>query len=68
MPKVGATIVTNDGEATVDSVDLLHKTIKAKIQNEEGAIVVNEYKLSDIKSATHYNEDTDDDDDTKELE
>lgn len=65
MPKVGATVITNDGEAVVDSIDLIHKTIKGKIQNDEGAILVREYKLADIKSATHYN-DVDDTDNTSE--
>lgn len=64
MPKVGATILTNDGEAVVDNIDVLHKTIKAKIQNEEGATIFGEYKLSDIKSATHYNDDVDGESDT----
>ena len=64
MPKVGATIITEQGEAVVDSVDLLHKTLKAKFQNEEGATILSEYKLSDIKSATKYNDDIDEDDDT----
>lgn len=63
MPKVGSTILTNDGEAVVDSIDILHKTIKAKFQNEEGATIFGEYKLSDIKSATHYNDDVDSDSD-----
>ncbi len=63
MPKVGSTILTNDGEAVVDSIDILHKTIKAKFQNEEGATIFGEYKLTDIKSATHYNDDVDSDSD-----
>ncbi len=66
MPKIGAIIFTNDGEGTVTSVDLLNKTIKAKTQNEDGVTIINEYKLSDIKSATHYNDDVDDDDDIEE--
>ena len=28
MPKVGSTILTNDGEAVVDSIDILHKQLK----------------------------------------
>lgn len=66
MPKVGATIMTSDGEAQVESIDILHKTLKAKVQNEEGAIIVNKYNLSDIKSATHYNTDVEDDDEQEE--
>ncbi|MDE6565810.1 MAG: stage 0 sporulation family protein, partial [Clostridia bacterium] len=68
MPKVGATIITNDGEGLVDSVDLLNKTIKAKIQNEDGGIIINEYKLADIKSATQYNDISDDEDENNEQE
>ena len=68
MPKVGATIITNDGEGLVESVDLLNKTIKAKIQNEDGGIIINEYKLSDIKSATQYNDISDDEDENNEQE
>lgn len=66
MPKIGATITTNDGDAIVESVDLLHKCLKAKMQNEDGAIIVREYKLSDIKGATDYN-DIDDSEESDEL-
>lgn len=68
MPKVGATVFTNDGEGVVDSVDLLNKKIKAKIQNEDGGISINEYKLADIKSATQYNDISDDEDDGNDAE
>ena len=68
MPRVGATVFTNDGEGVVDSVDLLNKKIKAKIQNEDGGISINEYKLADIKSATQYNDISDDEDDGNDAE
>ncbi len=68
MPKVGATVFTNDGEGVVDSVDLLNKKIKAKIQNEDGGISINEYKLADIKSVTQYNDISDDEDDGNDAE
>ena len=68
MPKVGATVFTNDGEGVVDSVDLLNKKIKAKIQNEDGGISINEYKLADIKSATQYNEISYDENDGNDAE
>lgn len=68
MPKVGATVFTNDGEGVVDSVDLLNKKIKAKIQNDDGGISINEYKLADIKSATQYNDISDDEDDGNDAE
>ena len=68
MPKVGATVFTNDGAGVVDSVDLLNKKIKAKIQNEDGGISINEYKLADIKSATQYNDISDDEDDGNDAE
>lgn len=69
MPKVGASVTTNDGDGIVSSVDLLHKTIKAKVPNEDGAIVVREYNIADVKCETCYNEiDDSDDNDNDSIE
>lgn len=66
MPKVGDKVLTKNGEAVVESVDLLHKTLKVKSQNEEGATIINQYHLKDIKSATPRNNNTDDIDDDQD--
>lgn len=62
MPKVGSTIITDEGSAVVESIDLLKKTIKAKWQNEDGATITKQFKLNDIKSASSYNTAADNDD------
>lgn len=65
MPKVGATILTNDGECKVESVDLIRKTVKAKVQTNDDTFAINEYRLQDIKgttSATHTQSDDENDD------
>ena len=49
MPKVKAKIKTKDGIAHVESVDVLRRTIKARIETTEGNFEVREYKLEDIE-------------------
>lgn len=66
MPKVGSTIITKNGEGVVESVDLLHKTLKVKSQNEEGATVINVCALSDVKAFSNLPNDADDKDDEQE--
>ena len=50
MPKVKSKIKTADGVAFVESVDVLKRTIKAKIETSEGNFEIREYKLEDIQN------------------
>lgn len=68
IPKVGSVVLTNKGEGVVESVDLLRKTLKIKSQTEEGATIINDYKLSDIQATACTDNIGDDIDDNEQEE
>lgn len=49
MPKVGSEVTTPDGKATVISNNMLKMLVKTKTVKNDGSIIYNEYKLSDVK-------------------
>ncbi len=49
MPKVGSIVTTPKGKATVESVDLLKRTIKTKLSDVDGIAEVDVYPLEDVK-------------------
>ena len=50
MPKVRSKIKTKDGIATVESVDVLRRTIKAKVETGEGNFEIRDYHLEEIEN------------------
>lgn len=53
MPKIGAIVMTADGEGRVENVNLLKCTLKAKVTNADEVLVVKEYNLDDITPINH---------------
>lgn len=52
MPKINARIKTRDGMGHVEALDVLKRTVKAKVELADGSIEVREYKLEDINVLT----------------
>ena len=48
MPKLNAEVNTPDGKGKVDSVDMLHLTVKVRVQTGEEESTVNEYTLEEL--------------------
>lgn len=54
MPKLNAEVNTPDGKGKVDSVDMLHLTVKVRVQTGEEESTVNEYTLEELGIAPVY--------------
>ena len=48
MPKLNSEVNTSDGKGKVDSVDMLHLTVKVRVQTSEEESAVNEYTLEEL--------------------
>lgn len=48
MPKLNSEVNTPDGKGKVDSVDMLHLTVKVRVQTSEEESAVNEYTLEEL--------------------
>ncbi len=48
MPKLNSEVNTPDGKGKVDSVDMLHLTVKVRVQTSEEESTVNEYTLEEL--------------------
>ena len=48
MPKLNSEVNTPDGKGKVDSVDMLHLTVKVRVQTSEEESTVNEYTLEEV--------------------
>ena len=48
MPKLNSEVNTPDGKGKVDSVDMLHLTVKVRVQTGEEESAVNEYTLEEL--------------------
>ena len=48
MPKLNSEVNTPDGKGKVDSVDMLHLTVKVRMQTSEEESTVNEYTLEEL--------------------
>lgn len=48
MPKLNSEVNTPDGKGKVDSVDMLHLTVKERVQTSEEESTVNEYTLEEL--------------------
>ncbi len=48
MPKLNSEVKTPDGKGKVDSVDMLHLTVKVRVQTSEEESTVNEYTLEEL--------------------
>lgn len=48
MPKLNAEVNTPDGKGKVESVDMLHLTVKVRVQKSEEESVVSEYTLEEL--------------------
>lgn len=52
MPKLGARVITPDGEGYVEAESLLKCKLHVKVQIEDGSYTIKEYDLEDIKPIT----------------
>lgn len=52
MPKLGARVITPDGEGYVEAESLLKCKLHVKVQIEDGSYTIKEYDLDDIKPIT----------------
>lgn len=48
MPKLNSEVNTPDGKGKVDSVDMLHLTVKVRVQTSEEESAVNEYTIEEL--------------------
>jgi cell fate regulator YaaT (PSP1 superfamily) len=49
LPHPGALVKTEDGEGTVDTVEVIKEIVKVKLKDEEGNNYFKRYNVSDIK-------------------
>ena len=49
LPKIGAIVMTEDGEGTVDSIETLKEIVKVKLKDDNDETYFKKYKASDLK-------------------
>ena len=49
LPKIGATVQTDEGEGIVDSIETLRESVKVKLKDDNGEAYYKKYNASDLK-------------------
>ena len=49
LPKIGATVQTDEGEGIVDSIETLREIVKVKLKDDNGEAYFKKYNASDLK-------------------
>ena len=49
LPKIGATVQTDEGEGIVDSIETLREIVKVKLKDDNGEAYYKKYNASDLK-------------------
>ncbi len=49
LPKVGAIVLTEDGEGEVDNVEILKERLRVKFKNEDGGYIYKKYDAKNVK-------------------
>ena len=71
LPKIGAIVSTNDGEGTVEGIEVLNEILKIKLKDEDDNFNYKKYNASDIKVIKDGKSETEtnlSDEELKELE
>ena len=71
LPKLGAIVSTEDGEGTVEGIEVLNEILKVKLKDDEDNFYFKKYNASDVKVIKEGKKEVEQDvseEDLKELE